>query len=277
MYKKITAILWSIYLFALAIYWFRLGGENTIILGSTSYLFIAFFAVLGGIFSLKLYGFKGSRAKTLLFLTLGVSCLFVGEILFYWYEFFLNTDPFPSIADIFYLVSYPLILVALYNEIQQTNLSWKKIHASIIFLFGITASLFALIVFYFGVYVAYDAQADFLSNSIAISYGVGDMFLIIADLFVVVLAWEFRGGKYSRSWILLFLSFFAMLIADILFAIYYDQYKGEEWFYRSLLDTLWMLSYILFAQGLFSFGSAILAAKSQLRSIKLIKEKTKHT
>ncbi|HSW97816.1 MAG TPA: hypothetical protein VLF89_08375 [Candidatus Saccharimonadales bacterium] len=268
MSKKITGILWSIYLVALAIYWFQIGGAQNVLLRNTVYLFIPFIAVVGGFFSLNIFGTKGFRAKTLLFLSLGLSCWFIGEVLFYYYEFILHINPFPSIADFFYLLAYPLIFFALVNEIRNTKVNLKKIHPSIFFLFCIAALALIFLVFYFGVYLAYDPQEAVLTNLIATWYGVGDLFLIIGNIYVLILAWEFRGGSFSHLWILFFVGFILMLIGDILFAIFTPQYKAEVWFYRSLLDSFWMASYIFFANALFDLGFSLVRAKTELKRVK---------
>lgn len=48
-----------------------------------------------------------------------------------------------------------------------------------------------------------------------------------------------------------------MLIADILFAVYTSAYNAQEWFIKSLLDSLWMSSYLLFGYALFEFSFSL--------------------
>lgn len=271
MSKKIIFIFWLIYLIALSIYWYQVGGSYNIILRNTVYLIIPLIATIAGIFSIAIFGFKGFRAKTLVFLTLGLACWFTGEILFYYYEFFLHLNPFPSIADFFYLIGYPLFFIALLNEIRHTPVNLKKLHPSLIFLFATSGSVLVFSVVYFGIFLAYDPKVSLFANLIAMGYGIGDLLLIMANIAVLVLAWEFRSGSFSRFWILFFIGFSFSLFGDILFAIFNIQYKEEIWFYKSLLDSLWMASYIFFANALFDFGASLLSAKSQLKSIQLEK------
>jgi hypothetical protein len=273
MSKKISIILWSLAIFASAVYWLGIGGIHTVIVRNTIYLSIPLIAVISGIFSLCVYGFKGSRAKTLVLLTSGMGCWFLGEVFFYSYEFILHTNPFPSIADIFYILAYPLMFFALINEIQQSKIAWKKISPLTLFLYALVALTFAWIVFYFGVYLSYDPHEVLFTNLIAISYGIGDLLLIIVDLFMLILAWEFRKGSFSSLWVLLFFSFIFMLVGDILFAQFNDPYKNEVWFYKSLLDTVWITSYTFFASGLFNFGFSILKAKTHIKNKKIHQHK----
>ncbi|HSW89102.1 MAG TPA: hypothetical protein VLG12_08110 [Candidatus Saccharimonadales bacterium] len=268
MSKKITVLLWSVYGCAFAVYWLQLGGANTVLIRNLIYLCMPLLASIGGIFALISFGFHGFRAKTILFITMGLGCWFIGEVSFFYYEFILKTNPFPSIADFFYLMGYPLMFFALVNEILHTKISLKKIHPSIIFLFCLAILAFVFLVFYFGVYLAYDPKEPVLPNLIATWYGIGDLFLIIGNIYILILAWEFRGGSFSHFWILFFLSFILMLIADILFAIFTQQYNKEVWFYKSLLDSFWMASYIFSANALFDLGMSLRSAKSQLKKIK---------
>lgn len=267
MFKKVVITLWGSCLVIAAVYWLGIGGDNTILLRNTLYLLVPLLATISGIFALFVFGLQGSFAKTLLLLTLGMACWFIGETLFYYYEFVLHTSPFPSLADLFYISAYPLMFCALVNELWNTKINWKKIHPSVFFLFIVFALILALLVMYFGVYLAYDPHESILTNSIAMGYGIGDLFLIIADIGVLILAWEFRGGKFSAVWMCLFVSFIFMLIGDILFAMFNQQYKSEIWLYKSALDTIWILSYGFFATALFRFGFSLLEAKSGISRI----------
>lgn len=264
--NKRTALLLFFALFFLTttiVYWLRIGFAF-ILLREGLYLSTSLLATLAGIFALKMFGIKNERAKTLLFLTLGIGYWFMGEVLFNYYEYVLQIDPYPSAADIFYVLAYPLLLIGLINEIRIAQITWRKIHKPTVFLFGLVAFLLSLVVFYFGIYQAYDAQKTVLGNIVAMSYGVGDLLLILANIFVLILVWEFRGGKLSRVWLLMFFSFILTLVADILFAIFNEQYDAQLWFYKSLLDFFWMISYLLFAAALFEFGFSIQDALKKL-------------
>lgn len=271
MFKRIAIILWSIYVIAFSIYWFHIGGTNTVILRNTVYLIVPFVATIGGVFALSMFGFRGSRAKTILLLTLGLGCWFIGEVIFYVFEFILHSNPFPSIADFFYLIAYPLMFFAIINEIRHTKIHLKKIHPSLIFLFCIAALTLSFLVVYFGVYLAFDPQETLFTNFIATGYGVGDLLLILANICVLILAWEFRKGSLSHLWLFFFVGFLFMLIADILFAMYTPQYKAEVWFYRSLLDSMWMAGYTFFANALFDLGFSLYIANKALSNLQKAK------
>lgn len=253
----ITALLVVFYIAALAVYWLRLGGEAYELVRNVMYVLSAGIGLLGGIFAVSHFGVTGNRARTILFLTAGVACWFIGEFLWNYYELVLHIDPFPSLADAFYLIGYPLLLAGFINEIRSAQIQWKKLHPATTFLLVLVSLLFIGAVGYFGIYLPFDAQEPLLSNVIAIGYGVGDMLLIIINLLVLVLAWEFRGGSLSKIWLVFFLSFIFTLIADILFALFTKEYEQQVWVYKSAFDSLWMLAYVFLAYALFSFGFSI--------------------
>jgi hypothetical protein len=264
MYNMTVVIMAVLYASMVSMYWFGLGGAHAVILRNIAYLLTPLIALGSAVYAALQYGPTGRRGKTLMMLSAGMGCWFVGEALFFAYEFILNIDPFPSIADVFYLAAYPLFFVALTNEIGGIAEVWKKIRPDILFLFSVAAVVMAALVFYFGIYLAFDPQQTLLVNSIAMAYGVGDLLLIIATMFLLVLAWEFRGGRLSRVWFSLFFSFIAILVADILFAKFNDAYKNEEWFYKSLIDSFFMAGYFLFAISLTDFGIAVSEIRMKL-------------
>ncbi len=258
MNKRIVLIV-SFFLFfveVMAVYWFKLGFDN-IVLRETLYLIPPVFAIIAGIVAIRTFGLVSSRSFTLLLLTAGISFWFFGELLFNYYGYVLYIDPFPSAADIFYLLAYPMFFWGLVNEIHVSQVSWKNISKPTLFLFSLVALLLASGIGYFGIYQAYTPTELFLTNVVAIGYGVGDLILIFATMLLLVLVWEFRGSRLSKVWLLLFIGFLLTLIADILFAIYVTEYSMQIWFYKSLLDSFWMAGYLFLALALFEFSFSI--------------------
>lgn len=243
-----------LFLTVASVYWLQLGGAYFVAIRDGVYLLPPFTAFIAGLFALTSYGLKGFRSRTILLITLGMGCWFIGEFLWNYYEYFLHANPFPSFADVFYLAAYPLIFTGLWNEIANTHVTWKQIPKALTFLFGISAILLSAIVLYFGVYQAYDATESLFANSIAMGYGIGDLLLILVSIVILILVWEFRGGKIVNAWMSIFIGLIFTLIADILFAIYTDPYKAQVFLYKSTFDTFWMIGYLCFANALFSIG-----------------------
>lgn len=264
MNKRIVLIGAFLLFFAqvILVYWFKLGFD-TVVLRETLYLVPPFLAFMAGLVALFTFGVAGSRFLSLLLLTAGIGYWFLGEMFFAYYGYILNIDPYPSAADFFYILAYPLLFFGLVNEIRFARVNWNNIAKPTLFLFSLVALLFGSIVGYFGIYQAYTPDESLLANAVAISYGIGDLFLILANILLLVLVWEFRGGKLSRVWLLLFVGFILTLIADILFALYTNEYTMQVWFYKSLLDSFWMAGYLFFALAFFEFSFSLQDAYKQ--------------
>ena len=64
--------------------------------------------------------YKGSEifAKTYFALGLGFLFLFCGDLIYNYYEIILDEEPYPSIADVFFFMQYPLLLTHLILNIK---------------------------------------------------------------------------------------------------------------------------------------------------------------
>jgi hypothetical protein len=244
-----------IFIISFFAYVFDIGGPFNQLIASTFYLLAPLVAIILGIKTVKIYGFKNQHGQAILFISLGILSWFVGEIIWELFDKVLGIDPFPSIADIFYLLGYPLLLSGLIKEVKQTKLKLKD-QKTLLFFTSFIALLLVTIVGYFGVYYAFDPELSLIENLVSVSYGVGDMILIIASLFVVKLAFDYQGGKLFKSWIFIFIGLMTTLAADILFAIYLTPYEeGLKPFIY--LDLVWILSYLLLAYGFFSIYQSL--------------------
>jgi len=219
-----------------------------------------FLATLCGVLTVRIYSINNPHAKAIAFMALGVFFWFLGDFIWFIFEYFLNKNPFPSIADYFYLLAYPLLLTGLIYELKNNKLKWTyyKVIASILL-----SLFFSILVFYFGIMKAYDSAESLLNNVIAISYGVGDLVLIILAVNILMVAIGYQKGKLFFPWLFILLGFFLVLAADILFAIYREEYKNFLGLYRNL-DLGWISGFLFIAFGFFSIGDAVKSARSKL-------------
>ena len=206
---------------------------------------IAFFSC---VFAYKAYGSQNPHGRSLFFLSFGLGCWFLGEIIWIILEEILAINPFPSVGDLFFLSSYPFILYGLTNEFR---LRQTKCVAQKMFLIVVSSVILSLFVFYFGVYSAYDSKAGALENIFSIGYGLGDLIILIANMFVLSLMLEYQKGKLFYSWSSVFVGFSFTLLADIFFAIFKNQYAlaAEEGFFRQINDLLWVGGFLFLSYG----------------------------
>lgn len=264
----------SVFLALSAVYIYKIGVNTPdlyVFLTNILYLFPPLIAVYGGIYAVKKFSFSNIHGVALAFLTAGILFLGIGEIIWFYYHIFLNVDPYPSIADVFYLGAYPLIFIGIVNELRLQKFDWKDFNKLYLFLIILVSVILATIVSYFGIYLAYKPDAAFLENAIAMAYGIADLILIIPSLFILKLTLDYRGGKLFNSWLCILIGLLLTLVGDILFAIYTDQYSSGITPYN-LIDLAWIAAYLFFAYGFFNTGLTITELQQKIRT-KTIKDK----
>lgn len=217
------------------------------------------FAAICGTMTVKVYGMSNPHAKALAFLTLGVFFWFLGDFIWFILEYFYNKNPFPSAADYFYLLAYPILLVGLMQEIKNNSIRWTNGKALLAVLISL---LFGLIVFYFGIVLAYDPDQSLLNNLVALSYGVGDLVLIIFSVAILMVALGYQKGRLFLPWLYILIGFALILVADILFAIFREEY--ENFTVVRNLDLGWISGFLFISFGVFSIGNAIKEARKKL-------------
>jgi PAS domain S-box-containing protein len=159
-----------------------------------------------------------------------------GDIIWHYYASFLGTEvPFPSFADISFLVSYPLMFWALLSYPTKKKASENKklvIDIAIVMLSGST------VVWYFIIRPTVSALTT--ENSIPtilnLSYTVGDIVIVLG----IVLAF-FRGieDNLKQSFQIIVAGVVCMLIADLGFAYFTLQgtYYGGHWIENFFIFT----------------------------------------
>lgn len=115
--KVFLLLLVSLFCITAVFYYYSFGLENYQVITNLIFLVHPFLAVLGGVAAVKAFGIKNRHGKSFLYITLGILCLFIGELLYAYFLLILKIDPFPSAADIFYISAYPLLLTGIFREI----------------------------------------------------------------------------------------------------------------------------------------------------------------
>lgn len=230
---------------------------------SLIFLFPPLLAALFGFYASRTYKLENIHGKSMAWLASGMAFFFIGETLFFLYQYVFHKTPFPSIADVFYLLAYPMILAGLMIEVKMHKPKLNEFNKSAVLVLGAIFVALVAVVTYFGIYKAYDSSATILANWIAMSYGIADIIILVPTMYVLKLAFDFKGGKLFNSWIIIFFAMLFMLAGDILFASYTDQYSSATWPYN-LIDLLWTASYLLFGFSFFYTASVLRELRSKL-------------
>lgn len=268
MKKKLALALAIIFFgFTAGMYLLQEKEVTTSLQSNVPYLAAAIISVISGLAALKIFHLSSKEGVVLALLTAGLACFTLGELIFFYFQYIAETDPFPSVADVFFILGYPLIFWALVKEVKHNKVSWRDFSKKMLALIILFCLALTAFVAYFGIYLAYDADATLIENVVAMAYPVGDLILIVPIFLILKVAVDFKGGKLFYSWMMIFIALLGLLAGDILFAIFYDQYS-EAIFPYTLIDFTWVAMYLLFAYSFYFTTQTIRQLQSTLRKAK---------
>ncbi len=104
-------------------------GDEHLTLINIIYMSAPAIAILGGIFTLRRLGWNGKRAQILKIMLLALVSWFVAESISL-YLTWKGDQPYPSLADVFFLSGYGLFSIAVIQEVRLFGLHWEKMSAS---------------------------------------------------------------------------------------------------------------------------------------------------
>ena len=212
----------------------------------STYLFIpGLLFAFSTILTIKLYKQKHFQSKAFLFFTIGALFWFIAEQIFAVYTYVYDIDPFPSIADIFYIGAYPFFIVFLLISLKPIR---KVIHKKI-WLFSFVLSFVFLIpsiLAYSNTIEESEGGIDPISKSIALSYPVLSSFQL-APAIIGILFLAKRGISYS--WMLLLFGFLVYSTSDTFYL--FSELDGS-YYTGHPVDLMYLYSFILLIFSLYS-------------------------
>lgn len=181
----------------------------------------------------------GLLSKSYLALGLGFLSYALGELLYYSMDDLFGIEPYPSIADVFFLATYPLLLVHLILNIRTFNVGYTKLQK--IWLPAIP--IFALIVYVILSIGVPDAELNF-------DFYYGLIFVAASSVtlsFSILGALTFRQGALGVVWLLLVIGLMINASGDVwyyhleLFGQYYDAHPLTSIWYVANLFIIYAL------------------------------------
>jgi hypothetical protein len=252
-----------LFVFTAIFYIFQIPGTSYETITNDILVISPFISVVGGWYAMHAYGTKNHHGKSFMYMTLGFFSWFVGESVWAIFEGLLHISPYPSIADIFYLAAYPLLLVGIIRELRYYKTTISPMKSLFI---SVMSMLLSIFVFYIMIIPAILSKEPFLSSIIAIGYGIADSLLIVTISHVLMLVMDFKGGRLFHAWLYILIAAIFMLIADVLFAEYNIQYQEAIPTYKRI-DLLWILSYLFFSLGMFEMKFIIRDVQKKIRQL----------
>jgi len=199
--------------------------------------------------------------KSLVLLTISFCCWFVAEQTWNLYEHVLGIDPYPSIADFFYIAAPLFMFGALLNflQTQKITISKKKIFsASLISVSILIPSIFFII--------EENSEAGILETIIAFSYPMVDSILLVPVIITILFTTSTRKNFF---WTMILIGILILIMADsiFLFLVINDAYVDGH-----PIDIMWISSYTIWV--FMMFYSIVQSKSHRGERMNIIKKKT---
>ncbi|MCL7383517.1 MAG: hypothetical protein LZ172_02935 [Thaumarchaeota archaeon] len=208
--------------------------------------------------AMKNYELKSIIGYSMFTFFLGLLFWFLGEVAWAIYVLVYGVEvPFPSAADIFYVLGYPPLYLGLISYLNVFKDAFNRRVISISF----TAGLIVVIVTSLLVIPeALMSSNNLIEAVLAIIYPIFDSVLIILAIMGAVI---FFGGRIWISWMLISISFILLGIVEI--SYYYLELLGLIWEGHPL-ELIWLWVYLYLAMALYSHAKQISKYNQKIES-----------
>lgn len=199
--------------------------------------------VTGGLVILALilavrFRLKGSHGRAWALFLASMASWFIAETLWAVYELVYHTNPFPSLADVFYIAGYPFMLLFLINYLRPVK---KAITRKML----VSAISISIVMAIPGIYMAYsfDPKVSLLENIIATTYPIADAIIFVPAIIGISL---FFRGEVNFTWTLICIGIVCSFLGDMGFQ--FAQFTNT-YYTGHPVDVVLLWSYILYAFG----------------------------
>lgn len=210
---------------------------------------INFIPLFGGLFGLMTArhwgGFKSAVGKALTYLSLGLFSWSAGNWIWSYYNFFLNNNvPYPSLADVLYIVAWPLWMIGVFYLSKATGVKYglrRKMGQLYLFVLPVVTFISS---YYLLVTVARGGSITSGGGTLKVffdfAYPLGDIAIITIALLVYGLSFKYLGGRYKWPVLITLSGFVLMFFADFSFSytttlgMYYDGHVNNLLFITAL-------------------------------------------
>jgi hypothetical protein len=233
---------------------FVIGGDGFII--TLNNLIAPFLAIITTVFAFFLFLQLRTNLRSRILwggLFAGWALWAIAETIWMVFGFLGKDVPYPSIADLFWLVGYIPLGIGLYSRLREMPLKLSGLQKLALWGSSLATIFIALAFVILPVFKQYDASNP-MASIISIIYPLADLVLLVS---VLRLMFVYQTGDYGLGWDMLITGFVLMTIADLVFAyatplgLYYPDQKAN------LISTLgnsvpYNLSYLVWIFGIFA-------------------------
>ncbi|MBI4744026.1 MAG: hypothetical protein HY776_04310 [Actinobacteria bacterium] len=236
-FDRILLIIGIFMIVNMGVYAWGFGREEAIVnFGDITSIIISGFAFTSFGYLLYFLAFPKTQRLIWELLCTGLLFYFLGELIW-------GITPYPSLADIFWLIGYLPFFIALLLYRKEIGAKLERYEFLIL---SVTTLFFAGISFYFLIIpIASNETMPFLEKFLNIAYPVGDLFLLIPSAMIVIL---FGKGVWGKPWLFICLGFLSFSIADSVYS-----YLNINGLYKSgnFIDLVWVLGYAFMALAVY--------------------------
>jgi diguanylate cyclase (GGDEF)-like protein len=165
----------------------------------------------------------------------------IGDSLWMYFEQILHQQPFPSTADIFYLLFYPVFLIGFLRfPFRESSLNdWLKTSTDMLIV--MLAAILILWNFILGPVLMAGSGQPLLMQFLALAYPVGDLILLWA---VLVIIYRIPRNSINRPLWVLAVGLSVIIVTDSVF-VYQEIISAFQSY--SIVNLGYTLGYLLFA------------------------------
>jgi hypothetical protein len=180
-------------------------------------------------------------------LAIGLGCYAAGQSALAVYQFALGIEtPFPSLADLFFVLAMLLLVASLgrfigvYREVGMATIGNSARVTVGVSMVGVAVTAAWLL----GPVIA--TPGPWAEQALNLLYPLLDLALLLPCLLLLAITLRLRGGRLWTPWLLLLSGVLCLVAGDILYA--YTTYLGQVRL-DPLLDLAYIASYAFFAWG----------------------------
>lgn len=166
---------------------------------------------------------------------------FIAEMLWIVQELYLKIDPFPSAADIFYLVSYPFLLMFFVSYFHPVKNAITKKMVTVPLL--LTATILTLGLYFV---LGNSTNDDLFDGVLATIYPIFDAMIIIPAIIGVTL---FFKGKVNFMWTLFCFGMILVFVGDTAFLFGQNE---DSYYTGNPMEILYFWNYVLLSFGVYN-------------------------
>lgn len=156
--------------------------------------------------------------KSLLFLVISFISWFAAELTWNLFKHVLGIDPYPSIADFFYIAAPIFMFISLIVFLQPLQNKIKK--RQVIF-----ASLISILILIPILIITFEANSEVgvIEIAIAMIYPIVDAILLVPAIIVILFSFQVKKNSF---WIMMLIGIIIFIVGDdlFLFLVIDDQY-----------------------------------------------------